>query len=708
MYQNKMIIIFVAILLTGDCLEEIPSRDDILKTEVIVQKTINGLFSTLKLKRIQQRPNILEYTTLHKYFASLSMQDDYNLQKILQLTKINKEHKFYNGTDFIAVINEIINEDIVNRINVDDMSVISYIERFISRLKKLREMYAPKTIYVNINFKVLEHLRNTVNKSFDFKSKNNLITSDNEFWEPSGRRIYRGQRTKIKYFPFMASVHIFNNFHCAGSIIKSDLIITASSCLQLAWNNRLFRENPAFLSVRVGSSFYSGGGEVIPVLEIYFHPGYDPKSLRNNICILRLVRRLNFQKRNKRVKRINIDTNPWNLPMNTPGVTILGWGAKGSSGIIYDPWKNILSYSILDIYPLADCRDVYSRRYVTRKHFCAGFLSKGGGACNRDVGAPGVVDGKLMGVVSFGSPTCGTPDAPTVFTKLGYYTDWIEDVMEKPVPVSLKRTTKKELFNIFNIIPTERSTTTTFKIPPLTGNKLEPISIHNIDKSLRNIDENLFKEFVSTMFTSSEIDKYLRIIRQQQKTKGNVENKTAIDNVNSDTSIDKSDVVFVTKAPDFGEAVAKAEDIETQDSESDNGDERNSQVQSQESYRSKENQAIADDSKVEGDIIQFMKNIDLKKIIQEEVMDTSKAGNNGSFLKLAYLNDTDKTGQGDNLGENDGLSLVGDNRFEDMTRSKLKSTNRNLPENEVYGLLSDVIEEEVQNKLVKGFKYFGF
>ncbi|XP_047520439.1 ovochymase-like [Pieris napi] len=360
MYQNKMIII-VAILVTGDCLEEIPRRDDIHKTEAIVEHTINSLFSTLKLKRIQQRPKILEYTTLHKYFASLSLQDDYNLKKILQLTKVNSEHKFYNGTDFIAVINEIINEDIVNRLNVDDISVISYIERFISRLKKWREIYAPKTIYVNINFKVLEHLQKTVNKSFDSKSQDNLITSDNEFWEPSGRRIYRGQRTKIKYFPFMASVHIFNNFHCAGSIIKSDLIITASSCLQLAWNNRLFRENPAFLSVRVGSSFYSGGGEVIPVLEIYFHPGYDPKSLRNNICILRLVRRLNFRKRNKRVKRINIDRNPWNLPMNTPGVTILGWGAKGSSGIVYDPWKNILSYSILDIYPLPDCRDVYTR-----------------------------------------------------------------------------------------------------------------------------------------------------------------------------------------------------------------------------------------------------------------------------------------------------------------------------------------------------------
>lgn len=50
---------------------------------------------------------------------------------------------------------------------------------------------------------------------------------------PSGRRIYKGERTKIKHYPFMASIQIFDVFQCAGSIIKSDLVITASSCLQL-------------------------------------------------------------------------------------------------------------------------------------------------------------------------------------------------------------------------------------------------------------------------------------------------------------------------------------------------------------------------------------------------------------------------------------------------------------------------------------------
>ncbi|XP_045505533.1 serine protease 40-like [Colias croceus] len=507
--------------------------------------------------------------------------------------------------------------------------------------------------------------------------------------EPSGRRIYKGERTKIKYFPFMASVHIFNSFHCAGSIIKSDLIITASSCLQLAYNNRLFRENPAFLSVRVGSSFYSGGGEVISVLEVYFHPGYDPKTLRNNLCILRLSRHLKFSRKVKRVKRIDFDRNPWNLPLTTPGVTILGWGAKGRSGIIFDPWKNILSFAMLDIYPRQDCQDVYTKEFVTNKHFCAGFLSKGGGACNRDVGGPGVVDGKLMGVVSFGSPTCGTPDAPTVFTKLGYYTDWIEDIMEKPVPSSLKRTTPESDFDLLKaMIPTKPPKPTTFKIEPFTGKTMKPMSIFEIDKALRMLDDDLFREFLSTMFDSKEIREYQNNLREEKKEtttekQVEIEKQNEIKKETSEESIEA--VEFVTKMPELEDNEFTTMAMDSENSES--------------------------KEPVESDIVKFMKNVDLKKIIQEEVNVTPRVTierdtkeKNESVVTFLYLSDDEKNRNTDIVDDEEGLSIPDvDDKFEDMTRAKGKETQyRILPENELYGLLSDVIETEVKNKMMKG------
>ena len=95
-----------------------------------------------------------------------------------------------------------------------------------------------------------------------------------------------------------------------------------------AWNNRFFRENPSFLSVQVGSTFYDHGGEHIPVMEIYFHPSFDPKTLRHNLAIMRLTKMLAFGKKHTKVKRIEFDRHPWPLASNADGIIVIGWGVK--------------------------------------------------------------------------------------------------------------------------------------------------------------------------------------------------------------------------------------------------------------------------------------------------------------------------------------------------------------------------------------------
>lgn len=95
-----------------------------------------------------------------------------------------------------------------------------------------------------------------------------------------------------------------------------------------AHNNRFYRENPKFLSARIGSSFYMGGGEVIPVIKVYFPPTYEPQSLRDNLAIMRLQYHIQFKKKHARVKKIDFDRKAHPLPTNTDGITIVGWGAK--------------------------------------------------------------------------------------------------------------------------------------------------------------------------------------------------------------------------------------------------------------------------------------------------------------------------------------------------------------------------------------------
>lgn len=93
-----------------------------------------------------------------------------------------------------------------------------------------------------------------------------------------------------------------------------------------AYNNRMYRENPLFLSVRIGSTFYEGTGEKIDVVAVYFYPTYNPRKLHNNLAILRLTRLINFH--NKRIKKIEIDREAHPLPVLSSGILVLGWGSR--------------------------------------------------------------------------------------------------------------------------------------------------------------------------------------------------------------------------------------------------------------------------------------------------------------------------------------------------------------------------------------------
>uniref|UniRef100_A0A2A4J200 Peptidase S1 domain-containing protein n=1 Tax=Heliothis virescens TaxID=7102 RepID=A0A2A4J200_HELVI len=521
--KNIFCLIVLSIVVEIQSLVELPVAEDneIVLTELAIRNTVNKIFSIFKLRRLPNKAKFTEFALIHNFFLTITLQDHDNLKEIARLAKV--EHIDNNTQYFITEINEVLNEDNKSHDTTDDV-VTTHIETFIKKLEYLKNRYgySNNAAAFGINTEVLTHLKTTDNLNNyttvadEAVDSDGNILSDNEFWKPSGRRIFQGHKERIKRYPFMASVHFFKKFQCGGSIIKSDLVITAASCLQLAWNNRFFRENPAFLSVQVGCDLYEGGDENIPIMQVYFHPDYNPQNLRNNLAIMRLLRILKFGRTVTRIKKIDFDRSPWPLPANTDGITIIGWGAKSSSNIIRNVFSNHLASAELDFYPLKECQDVYSKDFVTYKNFCAGFFSKGGGACNRDVGGPGVAHGVLVGVISFGSPNCGAPDAPTVFTKLGYYTEWIESILEMRTATGVRKTTERPIKISYDFMQ-YMSTTTEYKIEPVTVSQ-EPgtvtaaetaLPILNLD-ALRTLDESKdFKDFIRTMFGSQEAHDYL-------------------------------------------------------------------------------------------------------------------------------------------------------------------------------------------------------
>ncbi|CAH1640519.1 unnamed protein product [Spodoptera littoralis] len=289
-----------------------------------------------------------------------------------------------------------------------------------------------------------EMMNDVVDKLIAETPYDNHKTKENKsvYWDPqkeleakqsylqnkrSGRRIFRGERTNIRNFPFMASVHLMGRFWCGAVIYWQDLCITSASCLQLLHNNRFFRENPRILQVRIGSNHSRIGGEMVDVLEVYFHPGYNPRTLKNNLAVIRLRRHIRFTT-HAVTKYIPID-NHIHAPPPTAAVLLLGWGVtKISQKLSYEPI--FLQKKVLPVYPNTFCKEVYGDKFIPENMFCAGTLTTGEGACDHDAGGPAILDGRLVGVISFGPTVCGFADAPTVFTTVGAYTDWIETINE--------------------------------------------------------------------------------------------------------------------------------------------------------------------------------------------------------------------------------------------------------------------------------------
>nr|XP_034825870.1 trypsin-like isoform X1 [Maniola hyperantus] len=242
------------------------------------------------------------------------------------------------------------------------------------------------------------------------------------------RRIYNADEVAtIEDYPFLAALLVNNQLWCGGAIIHSDKILTAAHCLQLQYNNRFFREYVKMLTVRIGSSNATAGGEVYKVTEIIFHPNYKPNTLEFNFAVLRLHKNISYEKEYIRVAKIDYSTDK-NVPTDS-NITFLGWGSVLTSGGLGG--QVLLQKLDLPVYDLADCQEVYGRNLVTRTNFCAGYITLAKNVCNHDAGGPAIMDSRLVGILSFSSKRCDQPDQPAVFSSVGAVYPWLETLGEK-------------------------------------------------------------------------------------------------------------------------------------------------------------------------------------------------------------------------------------------------------------------------------------
>ncbi|MFJ4471604.1 S1 family peptidase [Streptomyces sp. NPDC089424] len=158
-------------------------------------------------------------------------------------------------------------------------------------------------------------------------------------------------------------------------------------------------------------------GQEIPVSEAWVNPAYDNISNAGDFAVLTLAEELP----EKAV-----------IPMAAAGdsayaaetsATVYGWGDITGAG----DYPSGLRAARVRVLPDALCERAYpgssDGTYRADAMLCAGQRVGGRDACQGDSGGPLVAEGRLVGLVSWGSG-CGRPGSPGVYTR-------VSDVLKK-------------------------------------------------------------------------------------------------------------------------------------------------------------------------------------------------------------------------------------------------------------------------------------
>ncbi|XP_044253772.1 chymotrypsin-2-like [Tribolium madens] len=245
------------------------------------------------------------------------------------------------------------------------------------------------------------------------------------FFQPSVRVIHGDDATEGQY-PYQISYQwgilgVYEHV-CGGSIISPTFILTAGHCVTQVPE---IGEHKIVAGITELNEKNNERQE-IQVVEKIVHPNFTGGVGPNDVALLKLAKPLEFGDLVKPVVLPEADSVP-------SGDSVLtGWGSTSTTVIPVLP--NHLQTVTIPILEYTDCKtaidallDGEANPLSEVSNICTHSKSNGEGACSGDSGGPLAQNGTVIGIVSWGFTPCGSEKAPSVYTRVSNFIDFIKE-----------------------------------------------------------------------------------------------------------------------------------------------------------------------------------------------------------------------------------------------------------------------------------------
>ncbi|XP_063229582.1 brachyurin-like [Bacillus rossius redtenbacheri] len=236
-------------------------------------------------------------------------------------------------------------------------------------------------------------------------------------------RIVGGELAVPHSFPFAAFLDVTvptGTTQCGASVIASEWILTAAHCVDKTVNP---------VEVTVGSYLiYEEEDSAVTTTssEIFVHPRWNRTAKQNDIALIKLSKKLQF---NALIQPVKLPARSQQAETYTGlQATAIGWGfTEDGSPIMSDKQRCVT----VPVISNCNCSAQLGVANIAESQICTSGAG-GKNPCTGDSGGPLVLRGAdgdytQVGVVSFGNYECAA-GLPNVYTRVSGFLDWISSI----------------------------------------------------------------------------------------------------------------------------------------------------------------------------------------------------------------------------------------------------------------------------------------